>query len=474
MADDTTRLGPEEVVERRTTRRQLIRKGAAGALVVAYGGAVTKSAAYGAPRYAGKQLAGTLRIMQWSHFVPAYDKWFDGTYVKQWGQRNDTEVIVDHVNLAELPARAAAEVSAQSGHDLFQVLSPPAAFEDQVISHNEIVQEISRKVGKMGRVGYKSTYNPKTKKYFGVPDNYVPDPVHYRRDLWRNVGRAPNSWDDIRRSAEALKNDGHPVGIGMSQELDSNMANMALMMCYGGFLQNQGSRVTLRSGGTVNALRAMRDIYRNGMTQEVFGWTAASNNQAYIAGRLSLALNAVSIARTLEGPPWVTTPARDDLNASTWIAPIPRGPSQRMGLEHVMGIYVIWKFARNKAMARKFLVDMQTNYRPHFTNSGFYNFPAWDNGVRGGFRAMRRATAADRARPRGKYTILTTIAQRYTTNVGHPGFANAAVDEVFNKFLVPQMFAAVAQDKMSAADAARTFDGQVRSIYQKWRSLGKI
>ena len=198
MADDTTRLGPEEVVERRTTRRELVRKGAAGALVVAYGGALSKTSAYGAPRYAGKQLAGTLRIMQWSHFVPAYDKWFDGTYVKQWGQRNDTEVIVDHVNLAELPARAAAEVSAQSGHDLFQVLSPPAAFEDQVISHNEIVQEITRKVGKMGRVGYKSTYNPKTKKYFGVPGQLRPRPgalpaghLAQRRAGAELVGRHP-------------------------------------------------------------------------------------------------------------------------------------------------------------------------------------------------------------------------------------------------------------------------------------------
>ena len=264
MADDTTRLGPEEVVERRTTRRELVRKGAVGALVVAYGGATAKTSAYGAPRFAKKQLAGTLRIMQWLHFVPSYDTWFDNTYVKQWGQRNDTEVIVDHVALAELPARAAAEVAAQRGHDLFQVLSPPAAFEDQVISHNEIVQEISRRIGKMGPVGYKSTYNPKTRKYFGVPDNYVPDPVHYRRDLWRNVGRAPNTWDDIRQVAERLKGTGNPVGIGMSQELDSNMANMALMMCYGGFLQNQSSRVTLRSAGTINALRAMRDIYSRG------------------------------------------------------------------------------------------------------------------------------------------------------------------------------------------------------------------
>ena len=45
---------------------------------------------------------------------------------------------------------------------------------------------------------------------------------------------------------------------------------------------------------------------------------------------------------------------------------------------------------------------------------------------------------------------------------------------MFNKFLVPQMFAAVAQDKMTAADAARSFDTQVRSIYQKWRNLGKV
>jgi multiple sugar transport system substrate-binding protein len=326
----------------------------------------------------------------------------------------------------------------------------------------------------MSGVGYKSTYNPRTKRYYAFPDNYVPDPVHYRRDIWRNVGRAPNSWEDVRQAAERLKEAGNPVGIGMSQELDSNMANLALMMCYGGFLQNQDARVTLNSRGTRAALRTMRDIYRRGMTPEVFAWNASSNNQAYVAGRLSLALNAISIARTLEGPPWVTTPARTELNQNTWIAPIPRGPFQRMGLEHVMGCYVIWKFARNKAMAKKFLVDQQLNYTQHFRQSGFYNFPGWTGGVRGGFRAMRRLAAADRARPLGKYTILTTIAQRYTTNVGHPGFANAAVDETFNKFLVPQMFAAVARGDMSDTEAARNFHSQIGSIFLKWRRAGKI
>jgi multiple sugar transport system substrate-binding protein len=29
----------------------------------------------------------TLKIAQWSHFVPDYDKWFDDVYTKEWGER---------------------------------------------------------------------------------------------------------------------------------------------------------------------------------------------------------------------------------------------------------------------------------------------------------------------------------------------------------------------------------------------------
>jgi len=449
------------------TRRDLLRRAGLGAIVLVYGGTGVKSAVAGVPKFGKKELAGSLSIMQWSHFVPAYDRWFDGEYVKAWGEKNDTEVKVDHVNLAELPTRAAAEVAAQSGHDLFQFLSPPAAYEDQVVAMNDIVQEVTRKVGPMGKVGKKSTYNPRTKKYFGFPDNYVPDPVHYRRDLWAEIGRAPNSWEDVRVAAPRLKAMGRPVGIGMSQELDSNMAMLALMQCYGGYIQNAGHRVVINSKGTREALRVMRDIYKNGMTSEVFAWTAASNNTSYVAGRLSLALNAISIARTLEN-------SGSSLSDKTWIAPIPRGANQRLGLEHVMGVYVIWKFAKNKKAAKRYLVDAQTRYGPHFVNSGFYNFPAWPGGVKGGFKTIRKATAADKHKPLGKYTILTTIAEKYTANVGHPGYSNAAIDEVFNKFLIPQMFAEVAQDKMTPDEAVRAAEREIKSIFAKWRRRKKL
>jgi len=45
---------------------------------------------------------------------------------------------------------------------------------------------------------------------------------------------------------------------------------------------------------------------------------------------------------------------------------------------------------------------------------------------------------------------------------------------MFYKYLIPQMFAEVAQRKLSAADAARAAERELNDIFRKWRHLGKI
>ncbi len=412
------------------TRRDLVKRGAAGAFAVSmFGGIAERASSFpGVLKHRHRQLKGSLSIMQWAHFVPAYDQWLDNTYIKQWGEKNDVDVKIDHINNALLPATAASEVAAQKGHDLFQFLFPPSALEKQTIPMNDIVQEVTKKLGKMTDVAFKSSYNPKTKRYYGFPDNYVPDPIHYRRSFWFNVGIAPSTWDNVRRAAAKLKAAGHPVGLGMSNELDSNMFLMALLYCYGGAIQTASGQPNINTKGTIEALKVMREIYKN------------------------------------------NTAVSDD----TWLRPIPRGSVRALGNEHVMGVYFIWNFAQNKEAAKKFLVDQQLAYQQHFVQSKFYNFPCWTNAVKGGFPAMNRMAARDPHKPRGKYTILTTIARRYTTNIGYPGFCNAAVGDIYNQFLIPQMFAQVAQGKMTPENAARSMQGQFRSIYAKWRAQGLI
>jgi multiple sugar transport system substrate-binding protein len=449
------------------TRRELLRRAGVGAAAVGVAGSgASKAFGFAGPlKYKGRWLSGNLSILQWVHFVPSYDQWFDNTWIKQWGQKNDVQVTVDHINNAQLDARAASEVAAQSGHDLFQFLAPPAIYEDQVINHKDVVAEIEHKVGKYGKLGKLASYNPHTKKYFGVSDYYVPDPVIWRHDLWSGIGEAPTTWQHVLKAAPKLKNIGHPVGIGMSNELDSNMANIALMMCFGSFIQNEENRLTIKSKHTVEALKFMASLYKQGETDEIFGWNTASNNNFLYSGKGSLILNAISATRTPEDQ---GLPFSDNL----YIWPIPAGPNGRVGLEHVMGVYVIWKFAKNKAAASKFLADLCIAGKQGTTNSKLYNFPSFPGAYP--FDQIYKTAKADPHKPHGKYTILTTIAKKYTHNIGYPGTSNAAINEIFVTYLIPQMFAQVAQGKMSAQDAASAAHRQMTGIYRKWKRRKKL
>jgi len=153
----------------------------------------------------------------------------------------------------------------------------------------------------------------------------------------------------------------------------------------------------------------------------------------------------------------------DDL----WIWPIPTGPHGRIGLEHLMGCWSIWKFAQNKDAAQTFLADLCIAGRDATIQSQLYNFPTFANAMP--FKEIRKVAAADTHKPRGKYTILTTIAEKYTNNIGYPGTTNAAIDEIFQKFLIPQMFAQVSQGKLSAEDSVRHTNTAIKNIYAKWR-----
>ncbi|HEY3171413.1 MAG TPA: extracellular solute-binding protein, partial [Thermoanaerobaculia bacterium] len=401
------------------------------------------------------------KIIQWSHFVPGYDKWFDGVYTKEWGAKHDTEVVVDHIAIGEINARAAAEAAAKKGHDLFMFLSPPAAYEKQVIDHAEIYQEVQKKHGKVIPLGERSTYNPKTKKFFAFSDSYVPDPGDYRKDLWEKVGfpNGPDTWEDLRVGGKKIKDQlGNPVGVGLSQELDTNMAMRAVLWSFGGAEQDEKGNVTLKSKNTIDAVKYVRALYKDAMTPEVFTWDPSSNNRGILAGKLSFVCNAISVTRTAEKD-------NPDMSSKIWVSPALKGPVRRIAAEHVMDCYVIWDFAENKEGAKKFLADYIDNFGAAFKASEFYNFPCFPQTV----PDLKQQISNDaKASPPDKYKVLGSVLD-WATNVGYPGYATAAIDEVFNTFVLPTMFAKAARDEMSSEDAVEAADKEVRRIFNKWK-----
>jgi multiple sugar transport system substrate-binding protein len=158
-----------------------------------------------------------------------------------------------------------------------------------------------------------------------------------------------------------------------------------------------------------------------------------------------------------------------DLAAKVQLLPVPKGPEGRLS-PYVISVYVVWKFSENQEAAKRFLVDLATDYREAFIQSQYDQVPSFTGGV----RDLGELVANDpRAQPPGKYSLLADAAD-WTTNLGYPGHTNAAADEVIKRSIIAQMFAAAARGDMSAEEAVRTAEAKIKSIYDKWREQGKI
>ncbi len=448
----------------RLTRTALLRRAGVAAATIGAAGVAAPYAFAGPHRFTGRWLAGDLSIVQWAHFVPRYSAWFR-TWAQAWGEQNDVQVTIDLETYTLLPELAAAEAKRQRGHDIFGFLSPPSRYEDHVIDHTSIVREVEKTVGPYGELGRRSTYNPRTRKYFGVSDYYVPAPLIWRHDVWNELGQSPATWDHVREAAPSLKASGHPIGIGLAKEPDSNLALVSLMMCFGSFIQDESGALAIDSESTVEAVEFMADLHARGGESSAFDWSVTSNNQLILSGKGSLIMNAISAIRRAED---LGMPFADEL----WIWPVPHGPRGRLGLGQYTGVYSVWKFAKNREAAERFVADVCVASSESVPASSFFNYPSFPGAHPA--KQIYKAAAADPRAPKGKYSILTTVASRYTRNAGYPGHASAAVEETLDRFLIPQMFAQVAQGRMSAAESVRGTATQMKAIWRKWRAAGKV
>lgn len=459
-------MTPSRTAEKpeRLTRTALLRRAGVAAATIGAAGIAAPYSFAGPHRFTGRWLAGDLSVVQWAHFVPRYNAWFR-TWAQAWGEQNDVEVAVDLETYTLLPALAASEAKAGRGHDIFGFLSPPARYEDHVIDHTAIVREVEKAVGPYGELGRRSTYNPSTKRYFGVSDYYVPAPLIWRHDVWNDLGLSPATWEHVREAAPALRASGHPIGIGLANEPDSNLALISLMMCFGSFIQDESGALAIDTDNTVEAVEFMADLQAQGGESSAFDWNVTSNNQFVLSGRGSLIMNAISPIRRAED---LAMPFADEL----WIWPVPSGPRGRLGLGQYTGVYSVWKFAKNRDAAEKFLADLCVASGDSVPASSFFNYPSFPGAHPA--KQIYKAAAADPRAPKGKYSILTTVASRYTRNAGFPGHTNAAVEETLDRFLIPQMFAQVAHGRMSAAESVRATAAQMKAIWRRWRAAGKV
>jgi multiple sugar transport system substrate-binding protein len=434
----------------RNSRRKFLKKAYSASL---FGGLAP--ALISSPARAQRKV---LRIMRWKNFVPGFETWFNETFAKEWGEINDTQVIIDNVGLGDVNRLAAAEAEANEGHDLVLFFASRAVLEDYVIDHGEIFEECKSLYGNPFEFITKSCYNPLTNKYYGFCESYAPTVLTYRKDLWDAVDKAPSTWDNILKGGRVIKLlHERPIGISLASEHNSEHSFRALMYAFGASVQDEAGNLTIKSKQTLEVLKFSKALYEETMVSDVLSWGPADNNRFMLSGSGSLALDTMSIIRAAENK---KLPVNEHLALTT----LPEGPAGRIGPSFSANIYAIWRFAKNPEGAKKFLVDYIGRFSEGFLTSGFQNMPSFPGSV---------STFEQLVQKDQRYSVLDDVPATMT-NLGHPGHSNAATDEVRSTGIITAMFARVATGKMTPDESLDLAERECRSIFDKWRGVGKI
>jgi multiple sugar transport system substrate-binding protein len=110
-------------------------------------------------------------------------------------------------------------------------------------------------------------------------------------------------------------------------------------------------------------------------------------------------------------------------------------------------------------------VDLADNFGEAFMASEFYNFPCFPGAVPD---LQQRLADDPKAAPPDKYKVLANVLD-WTTNIGFPGYATNAINEVVTTFVLNTLFAKVARDEITAADGARMADMEIKRIFDRWK-----
>src|SRR5262244_1506314 len=433
----------------RITRRKFLGTAAGGAAVGAF------PHVWRRPAWA--QQTKEVRVLAWTHFVPSYDKWYDA-FAEQWSTKNNVKVTIDHVPHLQIPAKIAAEIATQSGHDIVQLVgSGTEKWANALLDIQDSADRAGKKHG--GWTPLAENYAKANGTFHSMPDFFIDFPGLYRKDLWTEVGMAngPDTWEDLRVGGAKLKAKGFPLGIGLAHHDDARASWRAIMWSFGGSeVAKDGKTIAYNSKEVRDALKFNKALYKDCMTPEVMAWDDASNNRFLASGRASWIHNPISAYRTIEK-------ATPELADKIYVWKSPAGPARRLAGSSPNS-YGIWRFARNKDTAIEFLRHYAGHWVEAFEASTGYNHPLFANIVP---QPMPILSNDPSSHPPEKLQVLQTAAEWHAT-FGYPGPSGPASDEVVNNFIIVDMMAKAATDQATPEEAVAWAQKEIEPIYRKW------
>lgn len=411
----------------------------------------------------------TLRILRWTHFVTVYDAWF-AQLAESWGDAQGINVEIEYIDFRMIGKRLKEAIAAGEGPDIIESHTTSASLENELTDLSDVAAEIEENLGPQASLALASSYNPHTRKYYGLTTAYSVWPAIYRRSSWAAAGLpdGPTTFDELLTYGETVfQQTGQMVGLGFADENNSARTIRTILWAFGGRVQDENQQVALDSAGTRAAMAyakelVMRTTDTSEMTMEdVFSWTPASNNQAVLKGTSSYVINPISAYRESQ--------RQDPLTAQDlYFTKPPVGPSGEGRAIVSTFTQLIPEYAVNKQAAKDFIVHMVSAGAFEVFNSELSNIPAYEAEINSYFSVDPFGSD-----PPDKLSLFSD-ATGWSANIGWPAASNAAAADVFNESILAEMFRTFIRGEVNEDVAIANALARINPIFEQRRSEGLL
>jgi multiple sugar transport system substrate-binding protein len=392
-----------------------------------------------------------LQLLRWTEFVKGdRTAWEENT--KKFTELTGVPVQIQWLNWPDVSPKAALAAQINSGPDLIMGWNSDAyLYPDKLVDVSDLVDYIQKKSGYVYPVARSYCYHDMLKRWISVPIGVPGNAMAYRKDWMEQAGfqSFPTDMDGMLALTRAMKKQGHPCGFSLGHAVgDSQGWSHWNLWGHGGRQVNADNSPAIVSAETLSSIEYAQQLFET-MIDGVASWGDPSNNQAFLAGQISLTMNGISI--------WYVAKAQDPkLFPVTYNALPPLGPiKQRTQFSTFTHAY-IWKYSKypnaakeylrfmlDREQAGKWVTDMIGYITPAYR--GFSKLPVW--------------TSDPNVTP---YRDVLDGA-RFD---GWPGVPGRAAAQATDQFVLIDMYADVCINKMTPRAAMQKAENRLTQIYK--------
>jgi len=436
------------------TKRRSVLKLAGGTAAVSLGGLAGILATGRTPAYAQQK---TVHWLKWVDFVPATDQLFRKEMMPEAEKALGIKVNLETVNGNDLQPRVTAGIQSGAGPDLIMSFNNQTyLYANSVVDLTEIAEAVAKREG--GLFPYARSICSDGKMFMGMPWAVIGGMIAYRKSWLEEAGytKFPDTWETYRDAAKKLKAKGRPMGQTLGHTFgDAPGFTYPYMWSWGGKeVEADGKTVVINSKGTIDSVKFMQGLWKDGMDEGGLAWDDTNNNRAFLSQTISATLNGASIyIETLRKPDQYKTEKGAPMNKDILHAPLPKGPAGQFGF-HLLQSNMLMKYSKNQDAAKEFLKWLHTeaNYAKFFNSQKGFATPCtvkWES---------------DKLWDEDPVMTPYKVAARLGQAPGFSGPPNAKAAEGLSKYIITDMYAKAVQG-MPAEDAVKWAEAELKKIY---------